>query len=183
MSDGSWIGVDLDGVLAEWHVHVEQSSKIGSDNVMQIGPPIPMMVERVKGWLVEGKRVRILTARVAACGAESSAAVDDLHFAANQRGMIQAWCLEHLGQILPVTATKDWQMIEFYDDRCVQMITNTGESLQGVYEATLHKLRREIEELRQDLQSQEDQHITQRAAFTQRIASLNQLLQGAQTEN
>jgi hypothetical protein len=129
MSDGSWIGVDLDGVLAEW---IEQPTDhtTGNDAVLGIGPPIPTMVERVKAWLAEGKRVRIMTARVAACGARSSVATDDRAFAANQRALIAEWCLKVFGQILPVTATKDWQMVAFYDDRCVQMVTNTGESLQ-----------------------------------------------------
>src|SRR5690349_18780615 len=49
-----WIGVDLDGTLAEYH---------GWKGVEHIGPPIPEMVARVKQWLAEGRDVRIFTAR------------------------------------------------------------------------------------------------------------------------
>lgn len=46
--NGGWIGVDLDGTLAEYH---------GWDDG-RIGAPIPKMVQRVKQWLAEGKEVR-----------------------------------------------------------------------------------------------------------------------------
>ena len=54
MTNG-WIGVDLDGTLAyydQWR------------GALHIGEPIPVMLERVKRWLDEGKDVRIFTARV-----------------------------------------------------------------------------------------------------------------------
>ena len=54
MSRG-WIGVDLDGTLAEYN---------GWQGPANIGAPIPAMVERVKAWLEEGRDVRIFTARV-----------------------------------------------------------------------------------------------------------------------
>ena len=54
MSEG-WIGIDLDGTLAEYD---------GWKGVEHIGKPIPSMVERVKAWIIEGKDVRIFTARV-----------------------------------------------------------------------------------------------------------------------
>jgi len=116
-----WIGVDLDGVLAEW-------SGIPED-VWRVGAPIPRMIERVKAWLADGRDVRIFTARVGCCGQTSTIAVDDEAFAAHQRELIVAWCQEHLGAVLPVTATKDFQMIELWDDHCVQMVPNTGQSL------------------------------------------------------
>ena len=37
-----WIGVDLDGTLAEWD---------GWKGHEHIGPPIPAMLERVKRWI------------------------------------------------------------------------------------------------------------------------------------
>jgi hypothetical protein len=55
MAESDWLGVDLDGTLAEYHEWV------GPEN---IGTPIPKMVERVKKWLREGKIVKIMTARV-----------------------------------------------------------------------------------------------------------------------
>ncbi len=127
-----WIGVDLDGTLAEydgWHVD-------GS-----IGKPIPAMVERVKAWIAEGKDVRIFTARVWPIGTvvfESQFPGhhefdNRLHQAAEQQLKIQAWCEQHLGVILPVTCVKDYDMIVLYDDRAVQVELNTGR-LIGVAE-------------------------------------------------
>lgn len=43
-----WIGVDLDGTLAEYHGWVSE---------LHIGPPIPAMLARVKRWLAEGKEI------------------------------------------------------------------------------------------------------------------------------
>lgn len=108
MSDGGWIGVDLDGTLAEYH------GWIGTEH---IGDPIAPMVDRVKLWLGAGVEVRIFTARV--CMGEQAVVAT-----------IQAWCLEHIGCILPVTCEKDFGMIELWDDRAVQVIANTGEPIQ-----------------------------------------------------
>lgn len=104
MSTSGWIGVDLDGTLA----HYEGWN--GGD----IGKPIPAMVARVKAWLAAGISVRIVTARV-------SVPLVGTHAA------IEAWCVEHIGVALPVTCSKDYAMIELWDDRAVQVIPNTGE--------------------------------------------------------
>lgn len=107
-----WIGVDLDGTLA---VHNS------GDGVDQIGEPIAPMVERVKNWLAQGIEVRVFTARLA---------FDPDHPAASvytQHRMICDWCKEHIGQELRVTSMKDFNMIELWDDRCVQVIPNTGQ--------------------------------------------------------
>lgn len=124
-----WIGVDLDGTLAEDCQSLE--------DVWSIRPPIPKMLERVKGWLAEGKEVRIFTARVGCCGERSKLCQDDESFANDQRELIQAWCLEHVGQVLPVTATKDFLMIEVWDDRAIQVVTGTGMTISEVLEAGL----------------------------------------------
>jgi hypothetical protein len=100
-----WIGVDLDGTLAEydyWH----------GDH--HIGRPIPAMVERVRKWLSEGQEVRIFTAR--ACG--------------NDIEPIKKWCLKHIGCELPITCVKDYGMIELWDDRAIQVIPNKGVAIQ-----------------------------------------------------
>ena len=123
-----WIGVDLDGTLAHECTTPEE--------VWTIGAPIPAMIAQVKGWLAEGKDVRIFTARVAACGQTSSIAWDNGDFADYQRQLIEAWCVEQFGRILPVTATKDFQMLCYYDDRAIQMIPNTGENLEQRYAAS-----------------------------------------------
>lgn len=115
MSHGQgWIGVDLDGTLAMY------SGWCGAD---VIGAPVPLMVARVKRWLAEGKDVRIMTARVD--GAKETPAgipppVEVITAA------IQAWCLKHVGQSLPVTNRKDMHMIELWDDRACYIQPNTG---------------------------------------------------------
>lgn len=103
MRKAGWIGVDLDGTLA----HYEGWTGGG------IGKPIPAMVERVKAWLAGGTEVRIFTARVA-------------HPIAGTHAAIEAWCLEHIGEALPVTCQKDFSMIELWDDRAVRVVPNTG---------------------------------------------------------
>lgn len=113
-----WIGVDLDGTLAHY----------GKWNGGQIGEPVPAMLERVKKWIAEGVEVRIFTARVGfgAGYSEESGRSDDADFSREQRELIEAWCEKHVGKKLPVTAVKDFKMIELWDDRCVQVQKNTG---------------------------------------------------------
>ncbi len=97
-----WIGVDLDGTLAHydgWH---------GPEH---IGDPIPTMLERVRGWLAEGKRIKIFTARASV---------------PTYVPPITAWLEAHGIEGLEVTCIKDFEMIELWDDRCVQVIPNTG---------------------------------------------------------
>lgn len=107
-----WIGVDLDSTLAHYE---------GWMGHQHIGAPIPLMVERVKEWLADGKDVRIFTARVSTDGTEEGAKV------ALEAGIaIQYWCYQHLGKILPITNKKDYLMEVLYDDRCVQVEENTG---------------------------------------------------------
>lgn len=118
-----WIGVDLDGTLARYDGWRPDGS---------IGPPVPTMLARVKQKLAEGWDVRIVTARVAPMGALASmeeALNDgggDQHKPQAQRMMIEAWCREHVGQVLRVQCYKDCQMIELWDDRARQVIPNTG---------------------------------------------------------
>lgn len=114
MSNG-WIGVDLDGTLAHYD---------GWKGHEHIGEPIPLMQERVKRWLEEGRDVRIFTARVShdSSPARMIQAQDALLH-------ITAWCLRHLGTKLPITCTKDYAMIELWDDRAVQVQANAGKPI------------------------------------------------------
>ncbi len=115
---GGWIGVDLDGTLAEY---------TGWKGVDHIGDPIPKMVERVKRWLDEDRAVRIFTARVHGHGLPiigTDECVDVLT-------PIREWCEKHIGAVLPVTNIKDFGMVELWDDRAVQVIPNTGERADG----------------------------------------------------
>ena len=122
MTDG-WYGVDLDGTLAEYHGWPADGS---------IGPPVPAMLERVRRWHAEGREVRIVTARVAATGrVNPEGERDDWEFADAQKLKIRDWCLEHLGFGLVATCRKDMGLVELWDDRCVQVETNTGRRMDG----------------------------------------------------
>ncbi len=106
-----WIGVDLDGTLAEYH---------GWKGVEHIGAPIQPMLDRVKCWLAEGKDVRIFTARVG----DRRQKMQATHY-------IMRWCEKHIGQPLAVTNVKDFGMVELWDDRAVQVEMNTGRRMDG----------------------------------------------------
>ena len=107
-----WIGVDLDGTLAHYD---------GWEGIDVIGAPIPPMVERVKAWLAEGTEVRIFTARVSGPTQLRQIATE----------AIEDWCREYIGQVLAVTATKDFGMYELWDDRAVQVECNTGRRMDS----------------------------------------------------
>ena len=102
-----WIGVDLDGTLAEYH---------GFQGHEKIGVPVPAMVERVLRWHDAGIKVKIFTARVSGDSAD----------AAQAKYYIERWL--ELNQLPPfeITCTKDYYMSELYDDRAVQVVFNTG---------------------------------------------------------
>jgi hypothetical protein len=102
---GGWIGVDLDGTLA----HYDRWR--GPDHV---GAPVRRMRIRVVNWLAEGREVRIFTARK-----------EDSYPA------IRAWCLRQFHRELPITNQKDFGCVEYWDDRAVQVIPNTGRRADG----------------------------------------------------
>lgn len=127
-----WIAVDLDGTLA-------RDDEYEDWNPRRIGSPIPKMVDRVKQWLANGTEVRIFTARV--FGHRDGIPPEE------SRALIEAWCLEHIGQVLPVTCEKDFGMLQLWDDRAIQILKNTGMTvLESVFESDkdksgpLHKL-------------------------------------------
>ncbi|MBM5575595.1 hypothetical protein [Deefgea sp. CFH1-16] len=96
-----WIGVDLDGTLAEYH------GAMGS----AIGEPVKPMLARVREWLDAGREVRIFTAR----------ASDPAQIPA-----IRQWLATHgLGQ-LAITNVKDFGMQELYDDKAMRVRRNVG---------------------------------------------------------
>lgn len=114
-----WWGIDLDGTLAEYHGFNHEKG------LTYIGDPIPRMVERVKQMLVEGKDVRIFTARIG----ELALSINPDVTKTEVIEAIQKWCLEHIGKYLVVTCMKDYGMVELWDDRCVQVVPNTGERI------------------------------------------------------
>lgn len=107
-----WVGFDLDGTLAKYDVW---------RGVEHIGEPVPRMVEKVKSLLAQGINVKIFTARVC----RSDAVVEKT---------IRDWCMKHIGCELEMTCVKDYDMIELYDDRCIQIVPNTGMTIKEFYE-------------------------------------------------
>jgi hypothetical protein len=108
MDSKSWIGVDFDGTLA----HYDRWR-----GPTHLGKPIPKMVKLVQQMLAKGKTVKIFTSRVA----EGEGRDPEL-----SRRLIGDWTEKHVGQRLEVTNIKDPHMIECYDDRAIQVLTNTG---------------------------------------------------------
>lgn len=108
---GAWIGVDLDGTLAEYH---------GFEGPGVVGKPVPLMLARVHDWLQRGKTVKIVTARV------SHPEEADVC-----RAAVEVWCEYYIGQKLEVVCCKDYQMVELWDDRAVQVESNTGRRVDG----------------------------------------------------
>lgn len=103
MSAG-WIGVDFDGTL----------SKYGGWDHGRLGEAVPRMLARVKEWVAAGIEVRIVTARVT--HPEESGEV----------AKIQDWLEANGLPRLAVTAVKDYQMLQLWDDRAIQVEKNTG---------------------------------------------------------
>ena len=104
MGDG-WYGIDLDGTLATYH---------GFTTPIDIGPPVPSMLARVKQMIRSGKTVRIFTAR-----ADSPQAIK----------AIKDWLVRNGLPPLDVTNKKDHGMIELFDDKARRVETNTGRLL------------------------------------------------------
>jgi hypothetical protein len=101
-----WIGVDLDGTLAEY------STWKGEEH---IGEPIHAMIAKVKTWQQSGRVVKIFTARAA----HGDKAIE----------YVKLWALKHgLGEI-EITCVKDYSMIELWDDRAQQVHPNSGQHI------------------------------------------------------
>lgn len=133
-----WIAVDLDGTLAHYN------GWVGPEH---IGKPIKHIIERVKQRLAIGDvDIRIFTARVARTSIKNNnnGLVDDDEFADKQVKIIKSWCLEHLGEELEVTATKDFGCIEIWDDIAKQVIKNKGVMLEDVFTANKFMTKSEI---------------------------------------
>lgn len=130
MSKG-WIAVDLDGTLAFYDRWVAW-------NV--IGPPIELMLERVKRWVKEGTEVRIFTARVSY--AMDTCRITGKEFTRREvEVVIQDWLVKQGVPRLKVTHEKDVDMIELWDDRAIQVIPNTGRTLADEHHSELMALK------------------------------------------
>lgn len=103
-----WIGVDLDGTLAEY-----SSWKA----LTHIGDPIVPVIKQLKKRLRDGYTVKIFSARCYNL---------DHHKKRDFEAAIERWTKKYIGQALEVTCVKDAQMIELWDDRAVTVEKNTG---------------------------------------------------------
>ena len=80
--------------------------------IEHIGKPIKPMIEFVKDLVPQDKKIKIFTAR-----AKNQDTIPYIH----------KWLKENDLPEFEVTNEKDFGMIMLYDDRCMQVITNSGE--------------------------------------------------------
>lgn len=142
-----WIGVDFDGTLAE---------SMEKYDAKKCGAPIERMIERVRDLLDAGQEVRIFTARayplnrviwpdqkisdvLEQLAAQQS--TNNMKFkmqspegrrwieAGNGVITVRKFCKEHFGKLLPVTNIKEPDMEVLFDDRAIQVKTDTGETV------------------------------------------------------
>lgn len=103
MSRRGWIGVDLNGTLARY---------VDGQPHEHIGEPVPKMLARVRAWLEQDITVKVVTVRASDPGAVLR---------------IRQWLDRHGLQRVDITDRKAPDCWEMWDDRCVQVIPNTGE--------------------------------------------------------
>lgn len=99
-----WIGVDLDGTLAT----------LGRGG--NIGEPVEPMWRRVRGWLDDGKTVKIFTVR-----AVDADGVDE----------VRQWLRERKLPSLEITNIKAPGVVAIWDDRAVRVQTDYGFTCPG----------------------------------------------------
>lgn len=104
---GEWVGIDLDGTLAHYD---------GFKGEEVIGKPITKMMSFVKKLIEQGKTIKIFTARAGT---------------AKGKKAVEHWCQQNELGDLEVTNVKDFKMERLYDDRAVQVETNTGRIIEG----------------------------------------------------
>lgn len=105
--DMDWIGYDLDNTLVQYHGW-KGADHIGEDNVA--------VCESLAKDLMDGKRVKIFTARVS--GETNLNAVISNNY-------IRAWCWIKFGTLLEVTNVKDTRCVKLYDDIATEFKTES----------------------------------------------------------
>ena len=101
------IAVDLDGTLAHYD---------GWKGIEHIGPVIPEVANAMERAQAEGAEVHLFTARVS-----------DPEDAAEAHQVISKWAEANNFNFASITAVKHKFFTEFWDDRAIQVIKNTGE--------------------------------------------------------
>jgi len=115
-TEQKWVGFDLDGTLAMYD---------GWKGDQHIGEPIAEVVSIAKELHSKGQRIKIFTARVAQ-NSWGKASLEQIE------GAIWKWCDKHLGFRPEITCEKDRWMLDFYDDRCNQVLKNRGKLLTDI---------------------------------------------------
>jgi hypothetical protein len=100
------IGVDLDGTLA-YYDHWR--------GIEHIGKPIPRMYHRVMRWIGEGHTVIIFSAR-----ADTPESIRYI------KQWLKKWNLPNL----EVTNVKGHNLDQYWDDRAIQVVRNTGLTIE-----------------------------------------------------
>ena len=135
-----WIGFDLDGTIAEYN---------GWKGIAHIGKPIKPMCDVLNKLHADGKKVKILTARVAPR--------DEGGDPAEARRHIEIWCKQYLGFVPEITHEKDSCMEYLYDDRAIQVIPNKGITVEEGARAAIEGENGETEKaLREWLDTEND---------------------------
>jgi hypothetical protein len=116
--------VDMDGTLFEYH---------GWTKWCEFGKPIPLMVERVLGWIAEGRDVRVFTARMPLPQDEM---VEQTCYKTGEKfngvmmkKAIADHCEASFGHRLRSQCYKDLHTIEIWDDRAIGVVANLGITL------------------------------------------------------
>lgn len=110
-----WIGVELDGTLAHYEV---------GQNLLSIGKPVDKMLLRVQQWLMAGIDVRLFTARAAE---------------PNMIPVIETWLKMHQLEKMAMTCEKDFTMMQFWDDRGIRVVCNSGKVAAELHTITTPK--------------------------------------------
>lgn len=105
-----WVGIDLDGTLALYTAW---------EGIDKIGEPVEPMLNLVKDLIARGVHIKILTARVSSRVPEEQRAL--------AKTAINQWTEKYFNRTFPITAEKDFAMIECYDDRAITVEYNTGQ--------------------------------------------------------
>lgn len=117
-----WYGVDFDGTLV----------KSGQPSP-GAWTPIAPMVERVRAWLAAGEDVHVVTARAHTSFPDSAMWTED----------VRRFCAMFFGRELRVRCDKDGGMVELWDDRARQVVTDTG----AIIYAQLYAAQRALHEI------------------------------------
>lgn len=121
----TWIGVDWDRTLVEYHTNPN-----GYDP-LHMGEPLWPMVARIKDWLAVGMQVKIFTARASGFNLENERE-------RSLKSLVIQTMQDHMENVmglprLQVTNEKDYLCEAIYDDIAIGMIPNTGQTAMSAH--------------------------------------------------